>query len=143
MPPLSRALSQEHRQTARQFWRFCLTGCVGVTVQYGVFYSLYALASVHYVVASVLGCILGSFVIFGINRHWTFDAAGPAIAAQVLKFWTCMGLSFALNAVSIWLFTERMRFRPEVSQVLTMGVTTVFNFVGSKFWVFRKPAPAP
>jgi putative flippase GtrA len=44
----------------------------------------------------------------------------------------------AVNAGTIWLFTAVFHLIPELSQLIAIAISTLINFTGSKFWVFRK-----
>lgn len=124
--------------TIKQFIRFSLVGCVGVSIQYSTFYLLYKVFSVYYLIASALGCIIGAFIVFLLNRRWTFNIKQGKAVRQLALFFILMALSIAINCIAIYFFTDIVHIIPEISQIIAMAITTLFNFTGSKFWVFKQ-----
>jgi putative flippase GtrA len=113
-------------------------GFLGASVNYSTFYIFYKAFSVYYVISSLLGYFIAAVAIFFLNRSWTFNIRSGHISKQFVMFILLISFSFVANGVSIYFFTDIVGFRAEVSQLITMGITTTINFLGSKFWVFRK-----
>jgi|TARA_B100001971_G_C18236784_1_gene567836 putative flippase GtrA len=123
--------------TIRQFFRFCVVGSLGASINYCVFYILYKVNSIHYVVSSLIGFFVSATFIFIINRQWTFCVRHGHITKQFIYFNALIGFSFVVNGIVIYFFTKSLHIIPEVSQLAAMTVTTIINFSGSKIWVFR------
>ncbi len=122
----------------KQFIKFSFVGCLGISINYGTFYLLYKAFSVYYISSSLIGYILAGIVIFNLNRQWTFRVKHGDIKKQYLKYFSLISFTFILNGVSIFFLTEVLHFVPEISQVITMGITICANFLGTKLWVFKK-----
>lgn len=122
----------------RQLVRFTLTGLLTNAVNYATFFVLLRSLNVFYVLASVIGFLAGFVVGFFVNRSWTFDATGDDGRSQLMRFFIVNMLSLGANAATIAFFTEVVNLAPEWSQLVAIGVSTIINFVGSKFWAFRK-----
>lgn len=127
----------DNRNPIRQFIKFCLVGCFGASVNYGLFYLFYKWFAVHYVVASLCGYFVAAAAIFIFNHQWTFAVKQGRVSRQFIKFIILIIFSFLMNGLSIYLFTEGLHLRAEVSQLITMVITTIINFTGSKSWVFK------
>ena len=121
----------------KQFAKFCVVGGFGASVNYGIFYLSYKFLNIHYVAASLSGFFIAAFAIFLFNREWTFQVRHGKISKQFAQFMALMVISFTANGLSIYLFTDIIGLRAEISQLLTMAITTMINFIGSKYWVFR------
>lgn len=128
----------DNNNPIKQLIKFCLVGCFGASINYGTFYLFYKLFSVHYIVSSLFGFFIAAVAIFTLNRQWTFYIKHGRISKQFVMFILLMCFSFGANGFSIYFFTDMIGFRPEISQLITMFITTTINFVGSKFWVFKK-----
>lgn len=122
----------------RQFIRFSLVGLFGVSVNYGTFYFLYKISSVYYVFSSLAGYFLAGIIIFFMNRRWTFNVKYGDVTKQYFLFFLLVNFTFLLNGISIFFLTEIMHIIPEISQTITMLITITINFLGTKFWVFKK-----
>lgn len=127
----------DNNNPIKQFIKFCTVGCLGASVNYGTFYLFYKAFSVYYVTSSLIGYFVAAGVIFLFNRQWTFNIRHGRVPKQLLKFVLLIGFSFAANGLSIFMLTDLCRIRAEISQLITMAITTMINFLGSKFWVFR------
>ncbi len=121
----------------RQFVQFCLVGVLGVSIQYGTFFALHRWGRLHYLVASTAGAVVGTIVIYFINRSWTFRVQSGGVLDQSLRYLGMIASFYAVNALCMFVLTDVAGLRPELSQVITLGVTTLHNFLLSKLWVFR------
>jgi putative flippase GtrA len=75
-------------------------------------------------------------LVFFINRSWTFSSQQTSFS-QFVRFSMLYGTSITVNTT---LNTLGLQLLPEpwhVSFVLATGVSTVMNFLGSKFLVFK------
>jgi len=131
----------DNNNPIKQFFKFCLVGLFGSSVNYGTFYLLYKAFSIHYVVSSLIGYFLAAAAIFIFNRSWTFNIRHGHISRQFVMFVLLISFSFIANGLSVYFFTEIGKLRPEISQLFTMVITTTINFIGSKFWVFDEKRP--
>lgn len=121
----------------KQFIKFCLIGGVGAVIWYSTFYLLYKMFSVYYVISSLSGFFVAAFFGFVFNRNWTFNVKKECATKQFIQYILLISLSFTANALSIYFFTDILYIKVEISQLITMGVTTVINYTGSKYWVFK------
>ncbi|MBM3381663.1 MAG: GtrA family protein [Betaproteobacteria bacterium] len=136
----SRLLHLMHDKTLRhQIARFVVAGFTGLFTDLSVYRGLVALGA-HVTPAKALGCVAGTIVVFFINRSWTFSSQRASLS-QFVRFSMLYGASITVNTT---LNTLGLHLLPEpwqVSFVFATGVSTVMNFLGSKFLVF-KPAAA-
>lgn len=128
----------DNNNPIKQFFKFCFVGTFGSSINYGTFYLLYKAFSIYYAISSLIGYFLAAAAIFIFNRSWTFNIKHGHISRQFVMFILLISFSFLINGLSIYFFTDKAGFRPEISQVITMAITTTINFLGSKFWVFEK-----
>jgi putative flippase GtrA len=124
----------------RQLARFIVTGILTNIVNYAVFWVLLRGFALNYVVASVIGFIAGFIVGFFVNRQWTFQATAGRGSSQLVRFLIVNLISLGANVVTISFFTEVINLIPEISQLLAIGVSAAVNFIGSKFWAFKRTA---
>lgn len=123
-----------------QIFRFVVTGFLGLFTDVSVYRTLVAL-NAHVTPAKAFGCVMGTVVVFFINRSWTFSSR-QASMSQVLRFVALYGTSITINTT---LNTFGLSLLPDpwqVAFVFATGVSTVINFLGSKFIVFR-PVTSP
>lgn len=120
----------------RQFVRFALVGATGTAVQYAVLWVGVNVFTRSAPASSAVGYILGSVVNYSLNYVFTFASAKPHFEA-VTKNYTVRGVGFFINTGLMELFVHSMNWNYWLAQVVTTGIGLVFNFVGSRSWVFR------
>lgn len=121
----------------QQFLKFIVIGVLSTIVNYSVFYILYEFLTLHYIAASALGFISG--VIFGyeLNKNWTF-AVQKESSRYFYTYFLVYLFSLVLGLMFLEFLVSGLGIIPELANFLTIGLTTCTNFVGIKFWVFKK-----
>jgi putative flippase GtrA len=120
-----------------QFIRFALIGVVNTLIHYGVFMLLYAIGLFH-LLASVTGFLCAVTNSFIMNKRWTFKTQGTSRKQEFTKFFLVNLVSLGVNVVSMLVFIEVLNVAPPLAQLLTIGLTLVVNFTGTKYWVFKR-----
>jgi putative flippase GtrA len=79
-------------------------------------------------------------VVFGyqLNKNWTYGHQGPSTVFLSGKYFTVYLCSLALSLTVLAGLVRGMGIDPRVANLLTIGLTTMTNFCGTKFWVFRE-----
>jgi len=122
---------------SRQFLRFIVVGLLSTIVNYGLFYGLLS-GGLHYQLASALGFLAGVGIGYPLNKKWTYDhkeEAGKKLKAKYLAVYMAslgLSLAFLYLTVDLWGIDARL------ANLLAIGLTTMTNFIGTKFLVFRK-----
>lgn len=121
----------------KQFLRFIIIGCSSTFVNYSIFFILFEYFSIYYIIASGTGFVSGVFFGYGFNKSWTFEIKKKT-KSYILKYFTIYAFSLFLGLGILKLLVEVFGIIPEIANILTIGVTTIVNFSGVKFWVFKK-----
>ncbi len=85
--------------------------------------------------AKTISFILGSIVAFNLNKYWTFKRYlnnKYEIIKFIMLYTTTLYLNISTNRLSLEL-TDMIL----LSFVVATGVSTIVNFIGQKFWVFK------
>ena len=139
----------------RQFARFLVTGFLNTSIDFGIL-NIMSMKLGIYAGLRIIGINPFSFLIaaansFFWNKYWTFSQKGKIQAKEIIEFFLVVGLGVVLNTGIIILITKII---PPFS-VLNEGrllnlakagataVTLVWNFLGLKIFVFKKPSPPP
>lgn len=79
---------------------------------------------------------------FVLNRYWTFDARAGKSGEQYVKFFTVAVFALILRSFLMVILVEHLGFSGvplyQLAQVVVIVIVTVLNFLGSRFWAFRK-----
>ncbi len=88
-------------------------------------------------VAKGASFILGSIVAFLINKYWTFEAKPLKVQetfAFVVLYVSTLSINVAVNHLVLYTFPLMLM----LAFLMATGTSTVLNFIGMKFWVFKK-----
>jgi putative flippase GtrA len=132
----------------RQFLKFVFVGGVGFVVDAGTFFLMTHYLGLGLVIARVISSLVfGMTSTWLLNRYLTFrDRRGGSMLAQYLRFATANIIGNLLNIGTHALLVENVaifhRF-PLLGIVAGTFVGLIFNFTGSKYFVFREAVPRP
>jgi len=132
------AQAQVDPKTRKQIVRFLFAGCGAVGTDTVVYFLL-----VHKFLdyfghdqAKFISFLSGSCVAFVINKFWTFESKEKSIfevVAFLVLYVTTLGLNVSVNHVVLQV-SNHMAI---LAFLIATGCSTVANFLGQKYWVFR------
>ena len=130
-------LNKDQRALLGQVLRYGITG--GIVTTFGVAAYLVAVGwgqmapLVSNIIAYLVSMALGYFM----HARFSFrETSGDASAKQGSKFFVTSGISFALNSVFVWLFTDVMAWNDQSPVIAMIFITPAICFVIYRKWVF-------
>jgi putative flippase GtrA len=145
---LLKRLYDSRPEGQRQFVKFAFVGGVGFVVDAGTFTVMTHFIGLGLVVARVISSLVfGMTSTWLLNRYLTFrDRRGGSMLAQYLRFAAANIIGNLLNVGTHALLVENLAFFhrfPIFGIVAGTFVGLIFNFTGSKYFVFRSVEPQP
>ena len=130
----------------RQFISFCIVGGIGFIVDNGSLSIMVRGFGVDPVVGRVFSiAVFGMTATWLLNRTFTFrNRRNQPIWQEYLRFVTANGVGNLSNFVIYTLLVKNVAFFtriPELATVIGTAVGIVFNFTGTKYFVFRRTSP--
>lgn len=119
----------------KELIRFIIGGGSAVIVDY-VMYKTFMLLGIDRSIAKTLSFICGSIVGFVINKSWTFESAGFSkgeIIRYIILYCGTAIINSLINKITLLLVSVEL-----LGFLCATGVSTVLNFLGQKYFVFRK-----
>jgi putative flippase GtrA len=123
------------KQLRRELKRFVIAGSLAVGTDMLVYYLL--LRAMSHSPAKAASFLCGSIVAYVVNKYWTFEQHERSYAEMVrfgLLYVTTLGANVGVNKICLLLFPPWVFF----AFLCATGVSTILNFVGQKWWVFRR-----
>ena len=120
----------------QQFLRFAVVGATGTAVQYAILWAGVNVFTCSAPASSAVGYIVGSIVNYSSNYAFTF-ASNKSHFEALSKNYAVLGLGFCINTGLMELFVHSMQWNYWPAQIVTTGIGFLWNFAGSKWWVFR------
>jgi putative flippase GtrA len=139
------SLSYENRPAVDRFFRFSITGMLGVFVNVGSLAVLTEFAGVDYKWASIASIELSILFNYSLNQFWAWSDRRPATlrgwAQTILKYHESAGVvALAVNWVILLVLTEWFDLYYQISNLIGIAMGAVGNFALCHLWVFPKPA---
>ena len=121
----------------KQFLKFVSVGLTSTVINYLVFYTLYSFFNSNYLFSSGTGYIVGVYAGFALNKGWTFEVEDNSIYFLV-KYFITYTISLIISLILLRFFVITLGIMVEWANVIVIGFTTLANFIGTKYWVFKR-----
>lgn len=120
--------------TKRQLIKFIVAGIIAVAVDFGAYYFLINYMSHN--VSKGFSFLVGSIIAYLLNKFWTFktkEFSGTQLFRFFLLYATTLAINVLVNKGVLNLFNNVL-----FGFLCATGASTILNFFGQKFWVFKK-----
>ena len=118
-------------------YKFGIVGILSTVFNYGVFAFLYKIVSVHYILSSITGYVSGLSVGYLLNKNWTFIAQVDKSKSYIVGYITIYAVSLVSSQAFLLFLVEILLINPLYANVLAIVLSTVMNFLGTNFFVFK------
>ncbi|ARU49515.1 GtrA family protein [Sulfurospirillum diekertiae] len=120
-------------QIKKELKRFLVAGLSAVGTDLVSYYLL--LSFLSHDVAKGISFLLGTVVAYIINKYWTFEKHEKSYK-EVVKFSILYSVTFGANVMTNKMVLE-MTTIVFLAFLVATGVSTILNFIGQKWWVFK------
>ncbi len=133
------------RLTEHTFFKFLLVGVGNTVLSAAIMFLLYNLCGVSTTVSSAVAFAAGATLSFFLNRFVTFHSQEKFLRSAI-KFSLNVAVLWAVSYLWLqkWLsafLVERgflLLWADNLSMLVSMGFYTVLNYLGQRFFAFRK-----
>jgi len=90
-----------------------------------------------YVIASLLGTLVGGAINFGLGRGWVFNGKEKKVPVQIVKYLIIWNGNLLLSTLGVFIVTHYIGFSYIISKIIVaviMGIS--YNYVLQKKFVF-------
>jgi len=119
-----------------EIYKFIIIGIIAVCIDAFVYYLLGNFEFFTYPISKKISFICGAAFAFFFNRSYVFQIKHKNIK-QILGFSILYFISFFCNAFSHDFVLYKIDI-PAVSFIFATAVSTIINYLGQKFVIFRK-----
>lgn len=147
------AVAEENKikKLIKQFSKFVIVGFVNTGIDFAVLNAEMALTGIAsgkaMFLLNAISFSIATTNSFFLNKHWTFQSKESEKSG--VKFSQFLGVSIVgivINSAIVFALTTYMppimglspKLWANAAKVFATGISLVFNFVGYKFWVFKK-----
>ena len=130
-----KALYQKHRATVI----YLVFGVLTTAVNYAVYLPLYNLAGLPAAVCNAVAWVVAVAFAYVTNKLYVFESKAWAGAfSEFLRFIGSRVASGAIETVSLLLTVDILGWNGNIMKLLLAVFVIVFNYILSKFFVFKK-----
>ena len=126
----------------REFCFFMANGLTSVTLAYGVYRGLIA-SGLKIEIANGMAYLAGMVYGFFANKHLAFRDRGAGSTVKVARYALLHTGTLLVNLVTNSLVLSILRDLPFdlfIAFLAAISISTVLNFMGLKYWVFKRSA---
>ncbi|WP_281541806.1 GtrA family protein [Maribacter aestuarii] len=120
--------------TKKQLGKFVVSGLIAVVVDFSTYFLLNNYTGHN--VAKGISFLTGSIVAYVLNKFWTFhtkEFSGTQLFRFFFLYVTTLAVNVLVNKGILNLFNNVL-----FGFLCATGASTILNFLGQKFWVFKK-----
>ncbi|MGN7808430.1 GtrA family protein [Flavobacterium johnsoniae] len=120
-------------KTKKELKRFIAAGFSAVATDLITYYLLLNFLSTF--MSKSISFLLGTIVAFFMNKYWTFEKKERSYV-EILRFAILYSLTLGANVLVNKLVLDNSGI-VILSFLIATVVSTIINFIGQKFWVFK------
>ncbi len=128
------------KSVIKKIFLFCFAGGIATLIDLS-FFNLFFIFSSMFVLSRIAGILISMGFNFTFNRNITFKVKNRKVHHQIIKFLILYGISMSLNILVgkliLSLLNESL-LSANIAAISGIVVSTITNFFGLMFWVFKK-----
>lgn len=142
--------TNKHKKSYWELFKFAIVGGLNTLVDMGIFFLLNTILGVNILVAQFFAYSGGIVNSYFFNSNWTFQ--GDKSKSEMMKFVALNLITLVISLMAIKYFqsiihidvlfkiTFNTKMNAFCAKICTVVFTLMINYIGSKFWVFKRSA---
>ncbi len=117
-----------------QLIRFLIVGLSAVASDFIFYFVL--INFISHAPAKAISFIAGTVVAYFLNKYWTFEQktfSHAELERFIILYLSTLAINVAVNTLSLNVFPELTL----LAFLTATGTSTILNFIGQKWWVFK------
>ena len=129
--------------TDKIFMKFVMVGIINTLVGTTIMFVFYNVFNLNYWISSASNYIIGSLVSYLLNKNFTFrfkEKGYYSLLRFIINILTCYLLAYGIaKPIMHWILSDfNKTIQENISMLLGMCLFVVFNYLGQRFFAFRK-----
>ncbi|MEY8326733.1 GtrA family protein [Lachnospiraceae bacterium 54-11] len=121
-----------------QFIKFGMVGVSNTIISYIVYMILITFGA-HYLIGSIVGFVASVINAYYWNNKYVFSGESQLWWKVLIKlFLTYAGTGLVLHNILLIFWTDVLRIEKIWGPVINLFITVPINYLGNKYWAFRK-----
>jgi len=119
-----------------QFFKFAIVGISNTLLTAGTIWVMLKGLGYSDYLANIIGYVVGLTNSFVWNRKWTFESK-TKVSDTIYKFIGTFAICYLFQLANLYSLLHYTQIDPYSSQLLSIGVYTILNFVLNKYYTFK------
>lgn len=122
----------------KELFKFGVVGIIGMILNLFILFNLTETFGFYYMFSAFFAFIIAVTSNFILNKIWTFNEKyNKKLLQKFIQFLLVSSFSLLINLSILYFLTEFFHIYYLVSQIFSIGVAFIFNFIGNKIWIFK------
>jgi putative flippase GtrA len=125
----------------REIIVYGLVGAGTTIINFGTYYLYTNIFGIHYLVSNIMAWISAFAFAFLANKIWVFESKSfkrNLVLKQLTSFFFARVSTGIMDNCLMFVFVDLVGLDDLVSKVIDTIISITFNYILSKFWIFRK-----
>ncbi len=128
----------KYTNLTKQFVKFGVVGVIGMIINLAVLYCLTTYLNIYYLLSAVIAFGVAVTNNYLLNKVWTFkERLKNKLLSKSVKFLTVSLIALSINIIFLYILTDILGIFYIFSQIISIGIAFVINFIGNKSWTFK------
>jgi putative flippase GtrA len=120
------------------FINFLIAGGLSALFYFVLFALLWQWLKINYQLSFSIAYLISILLHFYINRYFTFKVQGDNLFPHFIKYTCMLAINYLVTLAILRLLVERLGLTPYAGMVVGSIVNIYYNFLMSRYWVFRE-----
>ena len=125
------------KQSINQAMKFSLIGLINTLNSWLIYYILIFL-NINYLISTTIAYLISSIIGYSLNKNWSFKNNNENHTKVIKKYYITYISSYCLNICIMYLLVNIFKCSNLIAPLLVLLITVPYNFILSKYWVFKK-----
>jgi len=127
------------RKVIFEFVKFTCVGLIGTLVNIFILYLLTDHYNVYFMLSAVVAFGVAVTINYILNKIWTFsENFNFNLINKYFNYIIVSLIALIVNLFFLYLLTKYFKIYYILSQIISIGLSLIINFIGNKIWTFRK-----
>ena len=122
----------------KEIFRFLIVGLFSTIVNYLVFLIFLDIIHACYIFANWVGYFTGVALSYLLNSKYTFRAQSEISPSSLFIYILIYSASLIISTSLLFFLVEKLRINPKLANLFVILQSTITNYLGCKFIVFKK-----
>lgn len=129
---------QPTNNTFLQLFRYCFVAVGAFIADYGCYFLLSYVLNINYLIAAIVGFILGTSVNYIISKYLVFQGEPKSRIAEIALVFVISGVGLIILEIGLYVFTAKIGIHYLISKLIMTVLVFLWNFFARKLFMYSR-----